>query len=51
MKVDAVLYLIFTKSERQVEDLNAGKCFGCTDHEMVEFRVLMEETKQKAALC
>lgn len=49
MKVDAVLYLVLTKSERQVGDLNARKCFSCSDHEMVAFEVLMEGTRQKAA--
>lgn len=50
MKVDAVLYLVLTKRERQVGDLNAGKCFGCSDHEMVEFKALMGGRGQKAAL-
>lgn len=50
MKVDAVLDLVLTKSKEQVGDLHAGRYFGCSDREMVEFKILMEGTRQKAAL-
>lgn len=48
MRVDAVLDLELTKREGQVRDVNAGGSLGCSDHQMVEFRILMEKTRQKA---
>jgi len=48
MRVDAVLDLELRKRARQVGDVNAGRSLGCSDHKMVEFRILMEGTMQKA---
>lgn len=48
MRVDAVLDPELTKREGQVRGVNAGRSLGCSDHQMVEFRILMERTRQKA---
>lgn len=38
--VDAVPDLVLTEMEGQVGDVNAVRSLGCSDHEMVEFRIL-----------
>jgi len=35
-----LLDLVLTNKEGQVEDVKAGGSLGCSDHEMVEFRIL-----------
>jgi len=35
-----LLDLVLTKREGLVEDLKAGGNLGCSDHEMVEFRIV-----------
>ena len=37
---DVLLNLILTNKEGLVEDVRAGGSLGCSDHEMVEFRIL-----------
>ena len=39
-KRGALLDLVLTKKEGLVEDVKAGGSLGCSDHEMVEFRIL-----------
>ena len=36
----ALLDLVLTKKEGLVEDVKVGGSLGCSDHEMVEFRIL-----------
>jgi len=36
----ALLDLVLTNKEGQVEDMKAGDRLSCSDHEMVEFRIL-----------
>jgi len=36
----ALLHLVLTKKQGLVEDVEAGGRLGCSDHEMVEFRIL-----------
>lgn len=45
-----MLDLELTKKVAQVGDVNAGRSLGCSYHEMMEFRILMEEKRQKARL-
>jgi len=41
----ALLDLVLTNKEGLVEDVKAGGRLGCSDHEMVEFRILREGSR------
>ena len=45
MRRDVLLDIVLTKQEGLVEEVKAGGSLGCTDHEMVEFRILHGESR------
>jgi len=45
MRRGALLDLVLTNKVELVENVKAGGSFGCSDHEMVEFRILCGESR------
>ena len=50
MKGDALLDLLLTNKEEWVMDVKVRGSFGCSDHEMIEFRILKEGNKAKSSI-
>lgn len=50
MRGEALLYLRITSREELVRDVKAAHGLGCSDLEMVEFRILRAENKAKSRI-
>ena len=46
MRRGVLLDLILTNKERSVGDVKVGSSLGCSNHEIVEFRILCERIRQ-----